>query len=194
MFGSAIAAFQVRRNRRRTDTLPPAAGQVQLALKLDVASRGLVRVLLADLVEDVVVELVEGDPSVLVPVSITGGQPLDQGSGKHRRLRLVIVREMFSLKCVLHRAGGGDHRPAAPAACSFPREAVQHVDIPGRAHRDALGEGTPVAAVQQQHDAVRPAVPHAAPHEVRRDGRGAEPVRAGVRGGEKSSPDSLFSP
>jgi hypothetical protein len=75
-----------------------------------------VRVLLAYLVEDVVIQLVERDPAIFVLVRIPGGKPVDQGRGEHRWPALLVIPEPVSLEGVLHRAGRGDHRPATPAA------------------------------------------------------------------------------
>src|SRR6266516_7137121 len=45
-------------------------------------------------------------------------------------------------------------------------EAVQHVDVSGCPHGHTLAERAAVTAVQQQHDAPRPAGPHALLYEV----------------------------
>jgi hypothetical protein len=71
-----------------------------------------VRVLLADFVEDIVIQLVERNPAILVPVRIPGGQSLDQGAGEHRRRTVLVVGELFPFEGVLHRAPGGWSRRA----------------------------------------------------------------------------------
>ena len=83
MFGSFIAACRSPRSapggcaaalRARTVRTPGRPG-----------GWGSMRILFLDLVEDVIVQLVERDPAVLVPVRIAGGQPLHQGAGEQRR-------------------------------------------------------------------------------------------------------------
>ena len=69
---------QVEGHGRRLDAPASAPGQEQLTLHLDVAARGLLRVGLADPVEDVVVELVQRHPAVLVAVRLTGPEPVHE--------------------------------------------------------------------------------------------------------------------
>src|ERR1035441_8358979 len=89
--------FQVSRHLCRADPQSSAAGQVQIARKIDLTAGGLVRVLLAYLVQDVVIELIKGYPAVLVLVRIPGGQSLHQRGGKYRRPVMLVVGELISL-------------------------------------------------------------------------------------------------
>ena len=73
--GVGHRGLQVGRDGRRgdADAPPPAAGQVQFALQIDLAAWGLVRVLLADLAEDIVIQLIKRHPAVFVLVGVPGG-------------------------------------------------------------------------------------------------------------------------
>jgi hypothetical protein len=176
---------QVGRDRLRTDPAPPAASEIQLALHLDVTARRLVRVHLAYAVEHIVVQLIERDPAVLVAVRLAGRHALDQRRGKHGRAPARLVGQPVALEGVLHRTGGGDHRATATAAQLAAGEAVEHVGVARRADRHSLAERSAVAAVQEQHDAPRPARPHASLHEVGRHRRRPEPIGPRVAGGEE---------
>lgn len=171
---------EVGRDRGRLDAAAPAAGQVQLALHLDVAARRLLRVALAHPVEQVLVQLAQRDPAVLVAVGLARAQALHQRGGEHRRLRDPAFGQPGAFEGVLDGVRRRDHRAAAAAA-----EAVQDVRVPRRAHRDTLAERAAVTAVQQQHDTARTALLQALLDEVRGHRRRAEPVRAGVAGGEE---------
>ncbi len=180
---------QVRRHGQRLDPASPAPRQVQLALQVEAPARGLVRVLVADPVEDVVVQLVQRDLAVLVAIGVPGDQALHQGVGEDRRLWPGLFGQLVTLEGVLHRGGRGDDGLPAPSGPrALPGEAVQHVDVAGRAHHGPFGEGSAVAAVQEQHDALGPATAHAALDEVGRNGGGAETVGASVAGGEEQLP------
>ncbi len=177
--------LQVGGQRRGLDAPSLAAGQVELTLHVDLAARGLVRVPVADRVEHVLVQLVEGDPAVLVAVRVPAGQALGERRGEQRRPSPLIIGELLAFERVLHGRRGSDDRPAAPAAGPVGGEAVQHVDVAGRPDRDTLGEGATVAAVQQQHDGPGAAGPHTALHEIGGHRGRTEPVGPGVRGREK---------
>ena len=75
--------LQVSWDRRRADPPPSAAGQVQLTLEFEPGGSGSGAGSAPGPFEDVVIQLAERNPAVLVPVRISGDKPLDQGGGEH---------------------------------------------------------------------------------------------------------------
>jgi hypothetical protein len=156
-----------------------AARDVELTLHAIGPLAGcLVRGGVADLVVDVLVQLVECDHAVLVEVRLPGLEALDERAGEYRRRWRGALGKLLALERILERAGRGDHRAAAAA------KALVDVNRRAAPGRHASLERARVAAVEQQHHAPGPAAVHAAVDELRRDRGRAEAAQLGVPGGE----------
>ena len=178
------AVQQLAWQRRRG--VPARAGDVQLALQMAEHVRPLVRGDLADLVADVVIELAHGDPVVLVAVGLAGLQRLHDGGREHRRA--ALAGQLVALERILHRVGGGDDRPAAPA------QVVIDVDVVAGAEAQAARDRAAVAAVEQHQHVVRAAARHRPRHELGGN-RGRVQVRdLGVGGREVQLPAVVLEP
>ncbi len=168
------AVDEFARQRRRRD--PRAARDVQLALQVAEHVRPLVGRDLTDLVADVVVQLADRDPAVLVTVGLAGLERLHDRAGEHRWP--ALAGQFVALERVLHGIGGGDDRAAAPA------QVIAHVDAVAGPEPQPARDRAAVAAVEQHQHVVRAAAGHLAADELGRD-RGRIQMRdLGVGGGE----------
>ena len=145
-----------------------AARDVQLPLQVAEHVRALVRRDLADLLADVVVELLDRDAVVLVAVGLAGLEPLDHGGREDGRV--AVPRQLVPLERVLHRARRRQDHAAVAA------EVVVEVDLVAAAEAQPARDRAAVAAVQQRHDLARAAAGHLAAHELGRQ-RGRVEVR-----------------
>ena len=174
---------ELNRDRRRNhhSLRVPRQDQVPLESELPLAGR-LVRRLLADPLEDVVVQLAERDHAVLVAIGLAGGEALDQRAREDRRLLGDRVGKVRPLERELHRVRRGDNHPTStPAELGVALlELIRHVERAGRTRDHATLERTAVAAIEEEDDSLRPAPPHQPVDEGRIDRRRGEECRPGI--------------
>ena len=164
---------QLGRQLRRADRRDVgAASEVELALEVAEHVRGLVGGDLADLLADVVVELLDRDAVVLVAVGLARLEPLDDGGREHGRV--AGPRQLLALERVLHRARRGEDHAAVAA------EVVVEVDAVAAAEGQAARDRAAVAAVEQRDHLARAAAGHLPADELRGHRGGVELGDLGV--------------
>src|SRR2546421_4673290 len=144
------------------------------------------------LIEDVVIELVNGDATVTVAVGVSGLKALNHGlceDGLFHQAGAFIPFETAALERVLHRVRGCEPQSSTPEL-----QVILHAHMVTRLGCSSGTEGTAVAAVQHDDDAPGSAASNLVAHQVRLDRGGVTELDVGVRRRQKEAPSIVFYP